>query len=197
MSLATPKSLVAGSHIWFALVGTPLSLPGAGLAIRYPGATENVVSRNVKPFMGPSQVDTAWTKLGPLKSGKLKLDLGTPINVEEPAPVMLEVKEVIYAMARGSVEFSCQEVDRFALQAMFATNEVLNNQSQISIADGQPGLVGWLRYQIVRHDRSTFAVIEQWVSMKLNGDIDLDSAKLTEVPWVATRLSSPLNTVGF
>lgn len=195
MSLPTSRSLVAGSHIWCALAGTPLTL--AGSAIRYPGATENVVSSNVKPFMGPSQVDAAWVKLGPVKSGKLKVDYGTPIMVETPAPVMLEPEEIIYPMARGSVEFSSQKVDRFALQALFATAQVLENQTQLSIADGQPGLVGWLRYQVMRHDRSTFMTVEQWVSMKLNGDIDLDSAKLTEVPWVATRMASPLNTSGF
>lgn len=192
MSLPTAIELVPGTHVWFAPRGTALSI--AGSAIRYGGATANVVQVDVKPILNSTQADTAWVKFGDVITSSHKIDKGQPIKVRGPAPAKLKVKKIIYPTQEQMVEFTTEQVDRRALQLAFGSLSIGASDTQFNPDEGTPDVEGWLRVQIMNYDNTTPLTLDLWVSLTLVDGLTFDPEKLTEPKYSAQLLYSPLNT---
>lgn len=181
--------LVAGSHCWVALEGTPLSRPAEALVTVGAVPPYSVVMRDVKPCKD----DTAWHKLGIIDTARVRPGNMPPIAVHDSGPGHLVVADYI-ALGQERVEtFRCKEVQPETVQMMFATGPLDASSTQFNPDEGLGSFKGWVKSQIFDNQDRLVLTVDQWAMILIPDDVEFSNKALTEVTYEAHCIRAALN----
>lgn len=190
MSLST-RTLVIGSHAWFALSGATLSDSANVIKPSGDATSYTTVAKTAKP----SATDTAWVKLGVISSVVVDPGNQTPIEIREPSPGRLLRASVLRVGPLPKLTVTCKEVQPLALQALFRTLALTGSSSQFNPGELTKEIMGWLKLQQYDHTDTGVVNLDWWTELSVDA-MTFDPTKETDVTFQLLPCASPLNTGG-
>lgn len=188
MALST-RTLVVGSHAWFALEGATLSAAGSVIKPAGDATSYTTVARTAKP----AAADTAWVKLGIISTVEIDPGNQTPIEIREPSPGRLLRRSVLRVGPLPKVTIKCKEAQALAIQAAFRTLALTNASTQFNPGEKTAEIMGWLKVQNYDHTDTEVLTLDWWGELSTTA-LTLDPTKETEVTFEILPCASPLNT---
>jgi len=189
MALASPITLVPGTHIWVALNGATLSDAANVIKPSGDSTSYTTVGRTAKP----SDDDTSWVQLGIVKSGEVDPGNGEVIEVTAPMPGALVVYDRFRIGAKPKVTFTAKQVQALTIQlllhsATLAGSSTLGNPMAVN-----QEVYAWLALQVYGHDQVNRLNIDVYAELSIPSALSLDPTAAATPQYEGNILYSPLN----